>query len=126
MSQTDFYQQKARLLLKLLPKSGQRIRRGVFQEIAAGTDGVVSESYLRQMVRGHIVRPGADKLLALAKQLEFPADWWSLPVEAGPPPAVPEIQQLTVALMTLPPEKQAAVAERLLTALAKLSSAVVA
>lgn len=119
----NFYQQKARLILALLPKGrGNRIRRGVLQEIATGTAGVVSEGYLHQMARGHIAHPGADKLLALAQQLKFPADWWSLPVEAGPPALVEGAQQLIAELMALPPPKRETAIQRMRTVLAELAA----
>lgn len=119
----DFYQQKARLILAQLPKGrGSRLRRGVLQGIALGTEGVVSEGYLHQMARGHIAHPGADKLLALSQQLQFPADWWSLPVEAGPPPMAEGAQQLIAELMALPPAKCKTAIQRMRAVLAELAA----
>ena len=83
----DFYAQKARLILENLPKGPTgRVRRGIHKEISEASGGLVDRNYLHLLAGGKITSPALEKLEALALVLGFPIEWWSLPLEAGPPP----------------------------------------
>jgi transcriptional regulator with XRE-family HTH domain len=124
MSGADFFAAKAQLIMDNLPKSSSgRIRRGTLRKIARATKGLVSETYLWHLANEHIAEPSWDKLEALSQALGIPTDWWSLPVEAGPPPAGArgkEMRSFMARVISLPPERQDEALERIQQVLAEI------
>jgi transcriptional regulator with XRE-family HTH domain len=118
----DYARKAQQLLESLRQRGGGRVPRGTFKEIARKTDGEITYDYLYQLSRGHIKTPSVEKLRTLTNALGIPLDWWTLPVDVGPPPMIEGVEDISARLTELPPERQAEAVRRVLEVLGQITA----